>query len=88
LPRIAAQELTDDRLTDDRLTDDRRASKQHQMHAAVGLLILIGAAAFVVFAFRQGQGVRRDRREDDQSAVGIGRDGGFHHPDGGGIGHG
>ena len=47
------------------------------MHAAIGLLILIGVAAFVVFAFRQGQGVKRDRREDDQSAVGVGRDGGL-----------
>jgi hypothetical protein len=57
------------------------------MHAAVGLSILVGAAAFVVFAFRQGLGVRRDRREDDHPAVGIGRDSGFHHTDGGGFGH-
>ncbi|MGA9005578.1 MAG: hypothetical protein WB495_01430 [Xanthobacteraceae bacterium] len=57
------------------------------MHAAVGLLILIGVAAFVVFAFRQGQGIKRDRREDNQSAVNIGSDGGFHHSDGGGFGH-
>ena len=57
------------------------------MHAAVGLSILICVAAFVVFAFRQGQGVKRDRREDNQSAVNIGSDGGFHHSDGGGFGH-
>jgi hypothetical protein len=57
------------------------------MHAVVGLLILIGVAAFVVFAFRQGQRVKRDRREDNQSAVGVGRDSGFHHTDGGGFGH-
>ncbi|MGA8322343.1 MAG: hypothetical protein WB774_16390 [Xanthobacteraceae bacterium] len=50
-------------------------------------MILIGVAAFVVFAFRQGQGIKRDRREDNQSAVNIGSDGGFHHSDGGGFGH-
>ena len=58
------------------------------MHPILGLLILIGAAAFVVFAFRQGLGVRRNRREDDHPAVGVGRDSGFHHSDSGGFGHG
>jgi hypothetical protein len=58
------------------------------MHTVIGLLILTGAAAFVVFAFRQGLGVRRDRREDDHPAVGVGRDSGFRHSDGGGFGHG
>jgi hypothetical protein len=57
------------------------------MHTVIGLLILIGAAAFVVFAFRQGMRAKRSGREDDQSAVGMGSGSGYHHPGDGGFGH-
>jgi hypothetical protein len=59
------------------------------MHALIGLSILIGVAAFVTFAFRQGMGVRREHREDNMPALGVGSDSGPHnHADGGGFGHG
>ena len=58
------------------------------MHSIIGLLILIGAAAFVVFAFRQGMGTKRSGRKDDQSAVGMGAGSGYHPPGDGGLGHG
>jgi hypothetical protein len=59
------------------------------MHPLIGLLILLGAAAFIGFAFRQGMGVRRDRRSDDGAAMNIGGSdsGASHHP-GDGPGHG
>jgi hypothetical protein len=44
------------------------------MHAVIGFLILIGAGAFVVFAFRQGTAAKRSGRADDHEAVGIIRD--------------
>jgi hypothetical protein len=55
------------------------------VHPLIGLAILIGAAAFVVFAFRQGQRVRPDGRPDSGNGYG---DSGFtgHHD--GGAGHG
>ena len=52
------------------------------MHPILGLLILIGAGAFVVFAFRQGMGVRRDDRTDHQETVGVIRDGQNHQSGG------
>jgi hypothetical protein len=57
------------------------------MHPLIGLAILIGTAAFVVFAFRQGMGVIRDRREDDIPAMGVGSDSGPTHHSGDGLGH-
>jgi hypothetical protein len=58
------------------------------MHTVIGLSILIGTAAFVVFAFRQGLGAKRSGRVDDQSAVGMGSGSGYHPPGGdGGSGH-
>jgi len=59
------------------------------MHALIGLSILIGIGAFVVFAFRQGMGVRRDDRRDDGPAFPVGSDSGPSHHDsgGGGFGH-
>jgi hypothetical protein len=57
------------------------------MHSLIGLLILIGAAAFAVFAFRQGTSTKRSGRTDDQSAVGMGSGSGYHHPGDGGLGH-
>jgi|HubBroStandDraft_5_1064220.scaffolds.fasta_scaffold1793589_2 hypothetical protein len=57
------------------------------MHSLIGLLILIGAAGFVVFAFRQGMGAKSSGREDDQSAVGMGSGSGYHPPSDGGLGH-
>jgi hypothetical protein len=60
------------------------------MHAIIGLLILIGAAAFVVFAFCQGMGSnmgsRRSSREDDHAAVGVVRDGQIHQSGDSGCG--
>jgi hypothetical protein len=58
------------------------------MHAVIGLLILIGVGAFVVFAFRQGTGTKRSGRTDDHEAVGIIRDAQSHHFGDGGFGHG
>jgi hypothetical protein len=59
------------------------------MHPILGLLILIGVGAFVVFAFRQGTRVRRDDRPDHGTAYGAGSDSGFtHHSGDGGFGHG
>jgi hypothetical protein len=50
------------------------------MHPLLGLLILIGLAAFIVFAFRKGLNVRRDDRPDRGAAYGGGADmGGSHH---------
>ena len=58
------------------------------MHPIIGLLILIGAAAFVVFAFRQGMGTPRSGRDDDQSAVNLTGIGSGNHPPGdSGLGH-
>jgi hypothetical protein len=57
------------------------------MHPIFGLLILLGVAAFAVFAFRQGMSVRRDRRPDQSGAYGADSlIGGSHHD--GGAGHG
>jgi hypothetical protein len=44
------------------------------MHTVIGLLILVGAGAFVVFAFRQGTRTKRSGRTDDHETVGIIRD--------------
>jgi hypothetical protein len=44
------------------------------MHAVIGLLMLIGAGGFVVFAFRQGTGAKRSGRTDDHETVGVIRD--------------
>jgi hypothetical protein len=44
------------------------------MHSIIGLLILIGAGAFVFFAFRQSTGVRRSGRADNHEAVDVIRD--------------
>jgi hypothetical protein len=44
------------------------------MHTVMGLLILIGVGAFVVFAFRQGTGTKRSGRTDDHETVGVIRD--------------
>jgi hypothetical protein len=44
------------------------------VHAVIGLLILVGAGAVVVFAFRHGTGTKRSGRTDDHEAVGIIRD--------------
>jgi hypothetical protein len=52
------------------------------MHPILGLLILIGAGAFVVFAFRQGMGAKRSGREDDDETVGVIRDGQSYQPGG------
>ena len=57
------------------------------MHPILGLLILIGVGAFVVFAFRQGMGTKRSGRTDDHSAVGMGSGSGYHPPGDGGVGH-
>ncbi len=58
------------------------------MHPILGLLILIGVFAFVVFAFRQGTRVWRDDRPDRGAGYG-GSDSGFtHHSGDGGFGHG
>ena len=58
------------------------------MHPILGLLILIGVGAFVVFVFRQGTRVRPDDRPDRGSGYG-GSDSGFsHHSGDGGVGHG
>jgi hypothetical protein len=58
------------------------------MHPLIGMAILIGAAAFVVFAFRQGMRVPRSDRQDDLGAW-AGRDSGpSHHADSGGSGQG
>jgi hypothetical protein len=54
------------------------------MHHVMGLAMLIGTAAFVVFAFRQGMSVRRDDRPDRGEADSL--VGGPHHD--GGAGHG
>jgi hypothetical protein len=60
------------------------------MHALIGLLTLIGIAGFIVFAFRQGTGVRRDDRPDHGVTTGWpgGSDSGSSHDSGGGFGHG
>jgi hypothetical protein len=61
------------------------------MHALFGFLILLVLGAFVVFAFRQGTGVRRDGRRDDGAAVNLGSggsDSGPSHHSGDGSGHG
>ena len=57
------------------------------MHPLIGLEILIWAAAFVVFAFRQGMGVIRDRREDNIPAMGMGSDSGPTRNSDDGLGH-
>jgi hypothetical protein len=59
------------------------------MHPLIGSLILLGAAAFIGFAFRQGMGVRRDHQRDDGAAMNMGGSdsGPSHHP-GDGSGHG
>jgi len=61
------------------------------MHSVIGLAILTGTAAFVVFAFRQGMRVRRDRRSDDIPAIGMGfgtgSGSGPSDHSGGGLGH-
>jgi hypothetical protein len=57
------------------------------MHALFGLLILSVVGAFLVFAFRQGMGVRRDDRRDSGPAWG-GSDSGPSHHSGDGFGHG
>jgi len=57
------------------------------MHALFGLLMLSVVGAFLVFAFRQGMGVRRDHRRDDGTAWG-GSDSGLSHHSGDGFGHG
>ncbi len=56
------------------------------MHAVIGLLILIGAGAFVVFAFRQGTDTKRSGRTDDHEAVGIIRDAQSHQSGDSGFG--
>jgi hypothetical protein len=56
------------------------------MHSLVGLLILIGAGGFVVFAFRQGMGTKRSGRVDNHETVGIIRDGQSHQLGAGGFG--
>ena len=48
------------------------------MHAFFGFMILLVLGAFVVFAFRQGTGVRRSDRRDDGAAVNLGSDSGMH----------
>jgi hypothetical protein len=61
------------------------------MHALFGLLILSVVGAFLVFAFRQGMGVRRDARRDDGTAFNLGSggsDSGPSHHSGDGFGHG
>jgi len=61
------------------------------MHAFFGFLILLAIGAFVVFAFRQGVGVRRDGRRDDGAAFNLGSggsDSGSSHHSGDGFGHG
>ena len=59
------------------------------MHPLIGVAILAAAAVFVAFAFRQGMGVRRERRTDDGTAVNLGADSGSHHHAGdSGFGHG
>jgi hypothetical protein len=40
----------------------------------IGLLLAIGIAAFVWFAFRQGMKVKPDDREDRGPSVGTGND--------------
>jgi hypothetical protein len=57
------------------------------MHLIVGLLILSGIGAFVVFTFWQGMGIPRSGREDYGSGIGSGGGGGNHSADGG-FGHG
>jgi hypothetical protein len=57
------------------------------MHHVIGLAILIGTAAFVVFAFRHGLRVRRDRRSDDIPAMGMGSGSGPSDHSGSGFGH-
>jgi hypothetical protein len=58
------------------------------MHAVIGLLILIGTAAFLVFAFRQGISTKPSGRVDDHSAINMGSGNGYHPPGDGGFGHG
>jgi hypothetical protein len=55
------------------------------MHAVIGFLILAGAAAFVVFAFGQGMGVRRSGRKDDGQAGDLVRDSQIHQQADGGL---
>jgi hypothetical protein len=57
------------------------------MHPIIGLLILVGLGALIVFAFRQGLRVRPDNRPDHGPSVGYGSDGSS-HDGGGGFGHG
>jgi hypothetical protein len=61
------------------------------MHALFGLLILAMTGAFLVFAFRQGQGVRPDKRRDSGDAFNLGSGGSNSNPpnhSGDGFGHG
>jgi hypothetical protein len=57
------------------------------MHFIIGLLILIGAGAFMVFAFRQGMGAKRSGRTDNHEAVNMRAGSGYEHPGDGGFGH-
>ena len=57
------------------------------MHAVIGFLILAGTACFVIFAFRQGMGVRREKRRDNMIAYGMEIDVSRHnHDSGAGLG--
>jgi hypothetical protein len=58
------------------------------MHPLLGLLMLAGVGAFLVFAFRQGMGVRRDDRRDGGYPGGTSDLGPSHHSGDGGFGHG
>jgi hypothetical protein len=58
------------------------------MHSLFGFLILAATGAFLVFAFRQGTGVRRSDRRDDGAAVNLRSDSGSSHHSGDGFGHG
>jgi hypothetical protein len=59
------------------------------MHPLIGLAMLIGLGAFIVFAFRQGTRVPKSGRSDDQAAVNMlgSESGSSHHADFGGPGH-
>jgi hypothetical protein len=60
------------------------------MHPLIGLLMLAATGAFLVFAFRQGMGVRRDDRDrhDGGYPGGASDAGPSHHSGDGGLGHG
>ena len=56
------------------------------MHTVLGWLSVIGIVAFIIFAFRQGLGVKPDDRPDHGPSVGGPGD--FTGHDSGGAGHG